>query len=127
MEGSSIVLMEKQDGILSKELGSYEIETGIEYIYKAYVEDEIVYLFLTTNVDVDDENYNDIFDEYDFEGHINLGCQVEEVEEEYNPVWLIKTDFINQHDDMKKKLNDIIKYHAEEIKRIYEKLGINPL
>ncbi|MCX7885294.1 MAG: hypothetical protein N2448_09760 [Caloramator sp.] len=126
MEGNSIVLMERHEGILSKELGSYEIETGIEYIYKAYVENGIVYLFLTTKVDVDDENYNEIFDEYDFEGLLNLGCQVEEVEEEYNPVWLIKTNFNNHHDDMKKQLNDIIKYHEEEIKRIYEKLGINP-
>ncbi|QCX34593.1 hypothetical protein FDN13_13270 [Caloramator sp. E03] len=127
MEADSVVLMEKENGILAKELGSYRIETGIEYIYKAYVEEENVKLFLTTDVDVSDDEYNEIYDEYNFEPLLSLGCEVEEVEGEYNPVWLVRIPFEKVHDDMEKKLNDIVSYHEKEIKSIFKKLRSNPL
>lgn len=126
MEASSIVLMEKEQGILTKELGSYEIDKGIEYIYKAYVENDIVYLYLTTDRDVSDEEYNEVFDEYNFEDLTSKGFEIEEIEGEYNPVWLVKLPFEKVHDDMKKKINDILTYHVEEIRRIFEKIRSNP-
>lgn len=122
MNASSLVLMNKENGVLTKELGSYEIESGLEFVFKAYVEDGSVNLFLTTDRDVDDDEYNEIYDNYNEEPLNELGFTVEEIEEEYNPVWRVKLLFKEEHNNMKQDLNTIIKYHEEEIKRIYEQI-----
>ena len=122
MEADGIVLMQRENGILSKELGSYSLESGIELVYKAYVEDEIVYLYLTTPNDVSDEEYNDIFDEYvpvEFE---DTDIESAEVEDEFNPVWLYKTGFIEDDSQMEALLNDIVLAHKAELERVYGQL-----
>lgn len=122
MEADGIVLMQRENGILSKELGSYSLESGIELVYKAYVEDEIVYLYLTTPNDVSDEEYNDIFDEYvpvEFE---DTDIESAEVEDEFNPVWLYKTGFIEDDSQMEALLNDIVLAHKAELERVFEQL-----
>lgn len=122
MEADGIVLMQRENGILSKELGSYSLESGIELVYKAYVEDEIVYLYLTTPNDVSDEEYNDIFDEYvpvEFE---DTDIESAEVEDEFNPVWLYKTGFIEDDSQMEALLNDIVLSHKAELERVYGQL-----
>lgn len=123
MEASSLVLMNKVDGILEKELGSYEIEEGLELVYKAFVENGKVYLFLTVDRDVNDEQYNDIFDNYNVDEISNMGFDVSEVEEEYNPVWQVNFEFKDDHDEMEEVLNSIIAYHNEENKRVFAEIA----
>lgn len=123
MEASSLVLMNRVDGILEKELGSYEIEEGLELVYKAFVENGKVYLFLTVDRDVNDEEYNEIFDNYNVDEISNMGFDVSEVEEEYNPVWQVNFEFKDDHDGMEEALNSIIAYHNEEIKRVFEEIA----
>ncbi len=123
MEASSLVLMNRVDSILEKELGSYEIEEGLELVYKAFVENGKVYLFLTVDRDVNDEQYNDIFDNYNVDEISNMGFDVSEVEEEYNPVWQVNFEFKDDHDEMEEVLNSIIAYHNEEIKRVFAEIA----
>lgn len=123
MEAKSLVLMNKKNGILEEELGSYEIEDGLEYIFKAYVEDGIVKLFLTTDRDVSDEEYNEVFDMYDGSFTGEEGFEIEEVEEEYNPVWSVSFEFDGDYDKVKEKLNYIIKKHKNEIDEIMKSIN----
>lgn len=118
MEASSIVLMERINGILENELGSYEIEEGLECVYKAYVEDNTVHMYLTTDVDVDDEQYTKLFEEYDVEKLTSLGIQVTEDDEEYNPVWQLTFPFIEEHELMEDRLNEILSLHVNMLKKI---------
>lgn len=120
MDAKGLVLMSKENGILVHELGSYEIEAGLELIFKAYVEGDCVNLFLTTDRDVNDEEYNQIFDDYDEEWFLENGYKIEEVENEYNPVWHVKFDFKGNHLEMQETLNLILQYHSNEMKRISE-------
>lgn len=122
MDAKSLVLMEKENGILTKELGSYEIEAGLEYVYKAFVEEGKVNLFLTTPNDVNDEEFNEIFDRYDFEFYAQKGYEIEEVEDEYNPVWVVIFDFSEEHEEIIEMLNETISYHEGEIKRILDEI-----
>ncbi|TDT60922.1 DUF6762 family protein [Fonticella tunisiensis] len=122
MEASSLVLMEKEDGMLTNELGSYQIERGLEFVYKAYVEDGIVNLFLTTDRDVDDNEYNEIFDNYNMKYIADKGYDIEEVEDEFNPVWCIKFEYTEEYQPMEDTLNEIISFHEGEIKRIYNEI-----
>lgn len=123
MEASSLVLMNKVEGILEKEFGSYEIEEGLELVYKAFVENNKVCLFLTVDRDVNDEEYNEIFDNYNLEELSNMGFEVSEVEEEYNPVWQVNFEFKDNHDEIEEALNSIISYHNNEVIRVYEEIA----
>lgn len=122
LDAKGLVLMEKENGILTNELGSYEIESGLELVFKAYVEQNSVKLFLTTDRDVEDDEYNEIYDNYNIEGLERDRFKVEEIEEEYNPVWCIKFKFDEEHSVVEDKLNLAIGYHESEINRIYEEM-----
>lgn len=122
MDASALVLMKREEGILTSELGSYEIESGIELVYKAYVENDTVKLYLTTDRDVEDWEYNDIYDNYESEALSNKGFEVEEVDDEYNPVWCISFKYEDEHELMEGALNEIIAYHEDELKRVYDEI-----
>lgn len=122
IDAKGLVLMRSENGILSTELGSYEINEGLDLVYKAYVIEDLVKLFVTTENDVTDEEYNEIFDEYDSEKLIEEGFEIEEVEDEYNPVWCISLKYSEDHDDMEEDLNYVISYHIRELKRVLSEI-----
>lgn len=123
MDAKGLVLMNKENGILTNELGSYEINGGLELVYKAYVEENIVNLFLTTDRDVTDDQYNEVFDEYENEALTAEGFEVEEIEDEYNPVWCVTFKYKEEFDDVEEDLNYIITNHKKQIDTIFEKLN----
>lgn len=122
IDAKGLVLMKRENGILGKELGSYEIHEGLELVFKAYVEDNLVKLFVTTDRDVTDEEYNEVFDEYEQEELIEEGFEVEEVEEEFNPVWCITLEYKEDDGDMEEDLNFVLSLHRKQIAEVFEKL-----
>jgi hypothetical protein len=125
LEAKSLVLMEREEGILESELGSYEIETGLEFVFKAYVEDEVINLFLTTDRDVDDEEYSELFERYNFDESIGGLTGNEEIDDEYNPVWLYQFDYVEDYGTTAVRLNTLIKNHSQQIKKLYEEIKNN--
>lgn len=121
-DAKGLVLMNTEDGIFTNELGSYEIEEGMQFVYKTFVADGLVKLFVTTDRDVSDDEFNEIFDEYETEELTEEGFEIEEIEDEYNPVWCITLKFSEDFDVMTDDLNYILAYHKGEIERIYEKI-----
>ncbi|MBZ4662964.1 MAG: hypothetical protein JG776_646 [Caloramator sp.] len=122
IDAKALVLMKRENGVLQEELGSYEIEEGLNLVYKAYVEDGKVYLFLTTKDDVTDEEYTQIYEMYDIEKYSQMGYKVEEIDDEYNPMWCVELDFVDDHEEMQERLNDVILFHNDEMNRIYEEI-----
>ncbi|CDF58726.1 DUF6762 family protein [Thermobrachium celere] len=122
LDAKALVLMKRENGVLQEELGSYEIDEGINLVYKAYVEEDKVYLYLTTKDDVSDEEFTQIYDMYDLDKLTQMGYEVEEVDDEYNPMWCVILDFIDDHEEMEARLNEVISYHNSEINRIYSEL-----
>lgn len=125
MDATSLVLMQRVNGVLEKELGSYEIERGLEYVFKAYVEEDMVMLYLTTPKDLSDEEYTNVFEEYDVEDYSTFVSEVEEIDDEYNPVWLLKICYQDDHEAMSDVLKEVIGIHVDKIKDIFYKLSIN--
>lgn len=117
MEASSLVLMEKENGILTNELGSYTIERGLDYVYSAYVENERIHLFITIDEDLSDEEYDEVFDSYNIDFLLDKGYEVEEVEE-YNPIWHIEFNYAEEYTPVANSLNEILSFHVDEAKRI---------
>jgi hypothetical protein len=122
IDAKALVLMKRENGVLQEELGSYEIEDGLNLVYKAYVEGGKVYLFLTTKDDVTDEEFTQIYDMYDIEKYSQMGYTVEEIDDEYNPMWCVELDFVDDHEEMQDRLNEVILFHNDEMNRIYEEI-----
>lgn len=121
MDFSSLVLMEKdkESGIFVKELGSYEVDDGAEYITKMYMLDKEVSVFFDTNKDVEEWEYSavyDLFDENSFEAR---NFKIEFIDDEYNPTWLVKFDYEDDYDQMKTKINELCALVKEEMEKTF--------
>lgn len=120
MDESSIVIMEKEDGILSKEVASYRLEKGLNLIFKIFIEENILNIFLTIDKEeVDDKEFEFIYEEYDFKFYEENDFEIEEVDGYYNPIWGIKIPFRESHDKMESIVNRVLDYHINELNRIY--------
>jgi len=109
MEFSSLVLMEKdkETNFIVKELGSYEVRDGAEYITKMFFDGDKVNVYFDTKQDVEDWEYSAVFDLFNEEEFVKDGYNIEQVDDEFNPTWLVKFDFIEEHIAMVDKLSEL--------------------
>lgn len=75
---------------------------------------------LTCECDVEDWEYNAILDYYDMETVKPFVDSIEELEEEYNPVWLVTFPFLENQQEMEQKLCTILQAHQKELYSVYE-------
>jgi hypothetical protein len=121
---SSLVLMEKdkENGMLTTELGSYEVEDGADYITKMYMLEDVVNVFFDTNKDVEEWEYSAIYDLFDEEIFKSHNYEIEFIDEEYNPTWLVKFDYEDDYDAMKEKINEICALIKDEMEKTFERI-----
>ena len=107
MDYSSLILMEKdkETGFVVKEVGSYNVSEGAEYIKSFYVLGDTVYIKFDTNKDVEEWEYSAIYDVFNYELFEDEGFEIEEVEDEYNPTFLVKFKYKDDHDYIKRKIS----------------------
>jgi hypothetical protein len=122
MEFSSLVLMEKdkETNFIVKELGSYEVGEGAEHITKMFYDGEKVNIYFDTKQDVEDWEYSAIFDLFDEEEFVKLGYSIEQVDDEFNPTWLVKFDFIEEHTTMADKLNELCALIGVSVTKVFD-------
>jgi len=95
----------------------------MELLDKAYAvkEDKLkVHLYLTVDGEIEDSEYEAIYDKYEGEAFDNIEVTIEEVEDSYNPTWLFILDFISSHDEMQDIITEILSIHKSEIQRIFK-------
>ncbi|MBV7274994.1 hypothetical protein JMF89_11965 [Clostridiaceae bacterium UIB06] len=121
MDFSSLVLMEKDKntGFMVNELGSYEVGEGAEYIKKMYYDGEKINIYFDTNVDVEEWEYSAIFDLFDESEFIKEEFAIEQVDDEYNPTWLIKFDYEQEHSIMLSRLNSLCTLIKTYMKKVF--------
>jgi hypothetical protein len=109
MEFSSLVLIERDKATnhIIREMGSYEVSGGSEYITKLYYDGESVHLFFDTGRDVEEWEFSAIFDLFDSESFEDKGYEIEDDDDQYNPTWHVKLGFDEDHEAFKEKLNEI--------------------
>ncbi|AOT72180.1 DUF6762 family protein [Geosporobacter ferrireducens] len=122
MEPMVVMLMEKEQGTgyLIKEIGSYRVMEGGAYIDAIYLIEKVVHLRLTTDRDLEDWEYAAVFDYYDTEVFGQIILSINEVEEEFNPVWEITFPFTDSQEGMENLLERIITIHKTELNSTYE-------
>ena len=124
MEETVIVIMLKdaETGFLEKELGAYSVSENGELIFNIYAEGEEkkVTMRLTCDRELQDWEYDAVYDYYDTE---TVGALVDSIEEEdghYDPVWVVTFPFAEEQDVMEEKLTAILGAHKEELLSVYE-------
>lgn len=124
MDFAALVLMEvDKDNKFIREMGSYEVNDGAEYITKFYYNDEEakVKLYFDTHKDVEEWKYTAIYDLFDVEVFENKGFEVEEKDDEYNPTWILKFDYIDDYKNMVEKLIEVCELIKVEMEKAFKK------
>ncbi|SKA83895.1 hypothetical protein SAMN05428976_10677 [Clostridium sp. USBA 49] len=124
MDFSSLVLMEKdiKTNQFIKEMGSFAVNEGAEYITKFYYDGEKVNIFFDTNRDVEEWEFYAIYDLFDGSAFEENGFILEEVDDEYNPTWVLKFDYIEEHNKMEEKIQLACEIIEEEMNKVFENI-----
>ena len=106
MDFSSLILMQRDEetGFITKELGSYQVSMEAEYVKGFYVKGDTVYLKFDTNKDVEEWEYSAIYDVFNMNLFEEEGFEIEEVEDEYNPTYLVKFKYEDNREYISEKL-----------------------
>lgn len=122
MDYSSLILMERDNetGFVTKELGSFKVSEGAEHIKGFYVKGDTVYIKFDTNKDVEEWEYSAIYDVFDMNLFENEGFKIEEVEDEYNPTFLINFEYKDDHDYIDEKLSLAIELIEEAMEKAFK-------
>ena len=121
MDYSSLILMERDNetGFVTKELGSFKVSEGAEHIKGFYVKGDTVYIKFDTNKDVEEWEYSAIYDVFDMNLFESEGFKIEEVEDEYNPTFLINFEYKDDHDYIDEKLSLAIELIEEAMEKAF--------
>ncbi len=125
MEETVIVIMLKdaETGFLEKEMGSFSLAENGELIFNIYAEgdaEKTVVLRLTCDRELQDWEYDAVYDYYDTETISALVDSVEEEDGHYDPVWIVRFPFTEEQDVMEENLNNILDAHKKELLSVYE-------
>jgi carboxylesterase type B len=119
---SSLVLMErnKETNAFVKELGSYKVHEGAAYVTKFFYDGEKVHMVFDTKRDVEEWEYSAIFDLFSSGAFEDNGFSIEELFEEYNPTWVLRFDYVEEHNEMEEKINEACTIIEEELDNVFE-------
>ncbi len=128
MEDTLIVIMLKDEktGFFESELGAFSLEEYEEYLVNVYgvEKNDNITLYMTVSLgkEVADWEFNAIFDYYDIDNITKLSqvINMEEVEDCYNPTWIIKLKYDENIQAMRERLLEILKSHKLELDDVLE-------
>lgn len=116
MDFCSLVIMErdKEKNILIKELDQLDAVEGCQYIEKLYVEDNELVIYVTTLKDVSDDEFEAFYDEFNIEPFKGLCTEIKDLDDVYNPTFIFKMKYIDDHNMMQESFNKFCALINEE-------------
>lgn len=129
MEDTVIVIMlkDKKTGFLEKELGCYTIKENEEFIHTVFAEEKentiMIHLKVTCDKEVNDWEYDAIFDYYDCETISSLNASIIECDGSFNPTWEICFPFMEEIEEMEKRISNLLALHKQELFSVYEAIA----
>lgn len=124
MDFSSLILMEKENNIFVKELGSYKVGEGAQYIAKFFYDGEKVNLYFNTKDDVEEWEYTAIYDCFNEDAFEQAGYPLQAIDDEYNPTWAITFDYAEDIVQMEEILGEICSLIEVEINRVFDEIKL---
>jgi len=124
MQFSSLVLMEidKETNKFVKELGSYETSEGAEFVTKLNYYGELINLTFDTHDDVQEWQFTAIYDYFNEEVFRAKGYSIEAIDDEYNPTWLVKFKYSDDHMVVREAIIEICELIKQELKEVFIKI-----
>lgn len=125
MKDTVIVIMQKEaeTGFLEKELGAYSVQEETDLLFNIYAEgdeEKKVVMRLSCDRELQDWEYDAVYDYYDMETVGELVDSIEEEDGHFDPVWVVTFPFTEEQSEMEEMLTEIIRAHQEELFSVYE-------
>ena len=122
MDYSSLILMEREveTGFISKELGSYKVLDAAEFVKSFYVKGNTVFLQFDTNKDVEEWEYSAIYDLFNYDAFKEEGFKIEDVDDEYNPTFLVEFNYEDDREYIQEKLELILELIEETMEKVFK-------
>lgn len=124
MDFSSLVLMEKdkETGFITKELGSFSVNEGALHVRKFFVDGDIVNLYFDTNKDVSEWEYSAIYDLFNAKAFEEEGFELLEELDEYNPTFIVKFKYDDDHNKMQENVTKIVDLIEKEMIEVFKNI-----
>lgn len=124
MDFSSLVLMEKdkETGFITKELGSFSVNEGALHVRKFFVDGDIVNLYFDTNKDVSEWEYSAIYDLFNAKAFEEEGFELSEDLDEYNPTFIVKFKYDDDHNKMQENVSKIVDLIEKEMIEVFKNI-----
>lgn len=121
MDFSSLILMERDSdtGFVTKEVGSFQVSEGAIYVKKFYIKGEKIYLTFDTNKDVEEWEYSAVYDMFNYGVFEEEGFEIEDVEDEYNPTFLVEFKYVDDYDYIRERLEHCIDIIVESMEKVF--------
>lgn len=108
---------------MEKELASLDLTENVGYIVNIFAVDEEegrkLHIKLSTERDVEDWEYSAIYDYYDTECFNGI-AEVIDADDDFNPVWEVVIDYIDETAVLEERVAEILKVHKNEIEDVFE-------
>jgi len=114
--------IDKETNKFVREIGSYETSEGAEFVTKLYYYGELINLVFDTQVDVEEWQFTAIFDYFNEEIFRSKGYFIEAIDDEYNPTWVVKFNYSEEHMVVREAIIEICELIKQELKEVYEKI-----
>ena len=95
------------------------VSEGAEHIKSFYVLGDAVYIKFDTNKDVEEWEYSAIYDVFNMNSFEQEGFEIEEVEDEYNPTYLVKFKYEDNREYISEKLSLCIELIEEAMEKAF--------
>jgi len=124
MQFSSLVLMEvdKETNQFVREIGSYETSQGAEFVTKLNYSGDLINLTFDTHEDVEEWQFSAIYDYFNEEAFRSKGYIIEAIDDEYNPTWLVKFKYSDEHMVVRESLIEVCELIKQELKEAFIKI-----
>lgn len=117
-----IMIKEKQTGFLEKELASCTVKKYDNLLLNAFAEaiegDLFVTLRLTCPRDVQDWEFDAIFDHYETEIYDALAVDCTEAADCFNPTWALR--FPYDEGSLETTVNRLLELHHQELEQVFD-------
>lgn len=121
MDFSSLILMEHdENNNFVREIESYDISDGAQYIDKFYYKKGAVYIYFNVGKDVTDWEYSAIYDYFNKDKFTENGYEIKFIDDEYNPEWEVTYQYHDNYEENSKTFGEACSIISSEVSKVLE-------
>jgi len=116
-----LIKIDPETGFYEGDLGSFAFENN-ENTRKFFFDGKNVNLFFDVNKNVEDWEYTAIFDVFPYDKFEDQGFKVFDIEDDYNPAWIVKFEYIEDHEKMQDRIDELTNLIEESLEYCFREI-----